>query len=292
MNIDEMKRRIEENKEKYLSIIRDALNNQFGKEFGISSSKIEPVRTQNEVGSIEGPVVALQLHTTTGVDNQHLFLFDPKLVLQIVAWLIEEEVDETITDEHLDGLKELVNQIMGQLQSTLSGDSVSLAFEIKDPVFKEAPDSELFRDMSGQAMKTTYTLSAEGLEYSVYHYLWMETEDFQSGSADQDNEIYPADFQTFNTASVSSDKPRNIEMLMDVQLEIYVELGRKSMFIKDILKLSKGSVVELEKAAGEPLGVFVNGRKFAEGEVVVVDDQFGVRITQLIGPQERIKSLV
>ena len=48
----------------------------------------------------------------------------------------------------------------------------------------------------------------------------------------------------------------------------------------------------MEKAAGEPLGVFVNGRKFAEGEVVVVDDQFGVRITQLIGPQERIKSLV
>jgi flagellar motor switch protein FliN/FliY len=80
-------------------------------------------------------------------------------------------------------------------------------------------------------------------------------------------------------------------MLMDVEMEIYVELGKKTMLVKDILKLGKGSVVELEKAAGEPLGIFVNGRKLAEGEVVVVDDHFGIRITQLAGTKERIKSL-
>jgi len=80
-------------------------------------------------------------------------------------------------------------------------------------------------------------------------------------------------------------------MLLDVDLEVLVELGRKTMLIKDVLKLGKGSVVELDKAAGEPLGIFVNGKKLAEGEVVVVDDHFGIRISQLAGAAERIKSL-
>jgi flagellar motor switch protein FliN/FliY len=85
--------------------------------------------------------------------------------------------------------------------------------------------------------------------------------------------------------------PGNIEMLLDVDLEITVELDRKTMLVSDLLKLGKGSIIEFPKSAGEPLDILVNGRKFAEGEVVVIDDKFGVRITQLISPKERIKKL-
>jgi len=80
-------------------------------------------------------------------------------------------------------------------------------------------------------------------------------------------------------------------MLMDVTLPVSIELGRTSLKIEDILSLGPGSVVELDKLAGEPVDVLVNDRLLAKGEVVVIDENFGVRITSMISPQDRIKSL-
>ena len=86
-------------------------------------------------------------------------------------------------------------------------------------------------------------------------------------------------------------EPRNIDMLMDVNLPISIELGRTKMTISDILSLGPGSVVELNKLAGEPVDVLVNQRVVAKGEVVVIDENFGVRVTQLMTPEERLKAL-
>jgi flagellar motor switch protein FliN/FliY len=82
-----------------------------------------------------------------------------------------------------------------------------------------------------------------------------------------------------------------MQMLMDVELEVQVELGRKKIKIQDVMSLGKGSVLELDKNAGEPLELYINDTKIAEGEVVVVEDHFGIKITQLISPNERMKSL-
>lgn len=83
----------------------------------------------------------------------------------------------------------------------------------------------------------------------------------------------------------------NIDRLMDVTLSLSVELGRKQMQIKEILGLGPGKIIELDKLAGEPVDLLVNGKMLAKGEVVVVDENFGVRITDLINPQDRIKML-
>ena len=91
--------------------------------------------------------------------------------------------------------------------------------------------------------------------------------------------------------SHSTSEPRNLELLMDVRLPVSIELGRTTMAIADILSLGNGSVVELDKLAGEPVELLVNDRVIAQGEVVVVDENFGIRITGLVSPQERIKSL-
>jgi len=84
---------------------------------------------------------------------------------------------------------------------------------------------------------------------------------------------------------------RNIDILMDVKLPVQIELGRTEMTIKDILELSTGSVVELERLAGEPVDLLVNSRIVAKGEVVVVDENFGIRVTNLLSAEERLKSL-
>jgi len=84
---------------------------------------------------------------------------------------------------------------------------------------------------------------------------------------------------------------RNLEMLFDVPLQISVELGRTSMSIKEILQLSPGSVIELDKLAGEPVDLMVNGKLVAKGEVVVTEENFAVRITEIIGQEARIRKL-
>lgn len=88
-----------------------------------------------------------------------------------------------------------------------------------------------------------------------------------------------------------SDGGGNLDMLMDISLDVTVELGRSRQPIKDILSLSQGSVVELDKLAGEPVDVLVNQKPVAKGEVVVIDENFGVRITEILSPRERVAQL-
>lgn len=85
--------------------------------------------------------------------------------------------------------------------------------------------------------------------------------------------------------------PRNLDFLLDVYLQVSVEVGRTRMTIQDLLQLGQGSVIELTKLAGEPLDVYINDRLVARGEAVIVNEKFGVRITDIISQQERIEGL-
>jgi flagellar motor switch protein FliN len=89
----------------------------------------------------------------------------------------------------------------------------------------------------------------------------------------------------------SSGPTRDLEFLLDIPLLVSVELGRTKMLINDLLQLGQGSVVELEKLAGEPLEIYVNSRLIARGEVVVVNEKFGVRLTDIVSPSERVRQL-
>jgi flagellar motor switch protein FliN/FliY len=86
-------------------------------------------------------------------------------------------------------------------------------------------------------------------------------------------------------------EPRGLDLILDVPLNVTVELGRKKLSVKDILELLPGSLVELEKLAGENVDLFVNGKLFAKGEVVVIDENFGVRISSIVTPKERLETL-
>jgi flagellar motor switch protein FliN/FliY len=86
-------------------------------------------------------------------------------------------------------------------------------------------------------------------------------------------------------------EPKRLDMLLDVPLDVSVELGRARMSIQELLALAPGSVIELDKIAGEPLDILVNERLVARGEAVVVNDKFGVRITDIVSPTERVARL-
>jgi len=102
--------------------------------------------------------------------------------------------------------------------------------------------------------------------------------------------VNPVEFPTFDAEPVSN-KGHSIDLIMDVPLEITVELGRTIKTIKEILDFAPGTIVELDKISGEPVDILVNGKFIAKGEVVVIDENFGVRITDIINSADRVKNL-
>ena len=103
-------------------------------------------------------------------------------------------------------------------------------------------------------------------------------------------EVRQAAFEPLTKTPVYN-SPRNIDLILDVPLDISVVLGRTKKNIRDILNLGTGSLIELDKLAEEPVEILVNGKKVAYGEVVVVDENFGVRITSIISGEERVKAI-
>ena len=117
-----------------------------------------------------------------------------------------------------------------------------------------------------------------------------DTEDEPESEAPQ---AKPASDDVFRplSAEKSATPSRDLEMIMDIPVKLTVELGRTKLTIKQLLELAQGSVIELEGLAGEPMDIPINGYLIAQGEVVVIEDKYGIRITEIITPSERIHKL-
>ena len=103
--------------------------------------------------------------------------------------------------------------------------------------------------------------------------------------------VQQAQFTSFESTNISQTEARNLNMLLDIPLQMSVELGRTKRSVKEILDLTSGSIIELDKLAGEPVDILVNNRLIAKGEVVVIDENFGVRITDILSQADRLNNL-
>jgi len=112
----------------------------------------------------------------------------------------------------------------------------------------------------------------------------------QAGEQTAVDSVAPAKFTNFSNEGAAA-AGNDINMILDIPVQLTVELGRTRIPIKHILQLAQGSVVELEAMAGEPMDVLVNGYLIAQGEVVVVNDKFGIRLTDIVTPSERMRRL-
>lgn len=116
-------------------------------------------------------------------------------------------------------------------------------------------------------------------------------EDPWSEAMNEQAESEAAGFENLEDDAIASDDEINLDVILDVPVDISMEIGRTKLSIRNLLKLNQGSVIELDRLAGEPMDVLVNGTLIAHGEVVVVNDKFGIRLTDVISPVERIKKL-
>ncbi|TAL81944.1 MAG: flagellar motor switch protein FliN [Candidimonas sp.] len=152
-----------------------------------------------------------------------------------------------------------------------------------DPDAAAGADADWAAAMAEQASKPTPGNQAAGLGQN--------TDDWASALAEQ-TAAAPAAQQVFQPlADSAAQSNSDIDMIMDIPVQLTVELGRTRLTIKNILQLGQGSVIELDGLAGEPMDIFVNGYLIAQGEVVVVDEKYGIRLTDIITPSDRIQRL-
>jgi len=125
----------------------------------------------------------------------------------------------------------------------------------------------------------------------------VNTEYNEESYNDNDNDdetvtVQPVEFASFEDLNQVQGTPnKNLDILLDVKLQLTVELGRTELPIKKVLELTRGSIITLDKVAGEPVELFANGKLIAHGEVVVIEDNFGLRITNITDPEDRLANL-
>jgi flagellar motor switch protein FliN/FliY len=299
MSIQTYKNSYENKINEILPVVKETLGQILQREANLKFNGLNETQTDSALEPSDEGFVGIAFNAGKP-DTFKSFVIMPKaLALQLYAWMIGDEPAEDFSGEHADGLREAFDQVGGQLNMTID-DSESL-FNFSDiQIENYANHDEIIALLdASELLKGEYTLSAEEKNFDIYH-LWLG--DFDKPAAvvadektveEEQNpiEVSSAEFGALTANNVQQENPQNIDLLLDVDLEVTVELDKKIVMVSELLKFGKGSIIELEKSAGEPLDIFVNGRKFAEGEVVVIDDKFGIRITQLISPKERLQSL-
>ena len=153
-----------------------------------------------------------------------------------------------------------------------------------DDDFKEIEPNEIEEESAIESSNIEETVSP--MDFNV------EAQDAGVETSNSTVTVQPVQFASFEDLDqVQGPQNQNLNILLDVKLQLTVELGRTELPIKKVLELTKGSIVTLNKAAGEPVELYANGKLIAYGEVVVIEDNFGLRITHITDPAKRLNSL-
>ncbi|HHX95897.1 MAG TPA: flagellar motor switch protein FliN, partial [Clostridia bacterium] len=167
---------------------------------------------------------------------------------------------------------------------------VKIAFDLK---VNGLLDSEMLQILPLPFAKQLVdkVLKIKELKQEVSDSLKLNSENKLTNMGAKQVEISPVELPCFSEENKVVQSAANLDLIMDISLELSVELGKTKKQIKEILELTNGSLVELNKLAGEPVDILVNGNHLAKGEVVVIDENFGVRVTEIVSPTERIEKL-
>ncbi|MFE0506484.1 flagellar motor switch phosphatase FliY [Peribacillus butanolivorans] len=268
-----------------LSAVQEAMNQMMGsaatsmstifsKKVDISPPSIDLLNFLNGEGESAIPdedlfaKISFRLRVGTLIDSNIMQL----LPLEFAKGLVSELLNGTSESE---ADKNKMEQI--QTNPTQSN-SLQEPVSFQNPVLNQ-PTNENYGH-SGYQTKPTYKMPNEPQHFGV-----------SSVPTGQPVNVQPASFSSFQPYQLQESETKNLSMLMDIPLQVTVELGRTKRSVKEILELSSGSIIELDKLAGEPVDILVNSRLIAKGEVVVIDENFGVRVTDIMSQSDRLKKL-
>jgi flagellar motor switch protein FliN/FliY len=301
-----------------------------GKSVTIGNPRVEAMSRDALVSQISGNTVQIVADFSEGVSGKHSFIISEQAAKQVAALMMVQDEGE-LTEMSLSAITEGFNQMTGAALNVLEerlGSPVRMApltaSMREDPVDLEMPGGSFIRIQFDFVSNGTSSIIDEIYDIQAVKSL-TEAAAGKKGAAVQQPApsfaksgksfqpggqmtmplynagpapgfgqgpvgVQPVQFAPLSTGEQAG-VTGNIGLLMDVSMQLTVELGRTKMLIKDILGMGEGTIVELDKLAGEPVDLLVNGKLIAKGEVVVIDENFGVRVTDIISPMERISNL-
>lgn len=264
-----------------------------GKNLAFNSPLTVAARTSDFYAEITAPMLVVQFCFSSQPDSMQAILVPQEAAITLAELVSDdavEELDDAVVSELRPIMEAMVQGLCVAASQATSETVVASGLTIRYQIFSLPPNLQ----RSEEIARTQVALAGDGVngtaiwlvDGSTAHYLLNRPE-----HAEASDELPFAQAEIGSGAPRASSDEASIDRLLDIPLEISVELGRVRMLVKDVVELGTGSIVEIEKAAGEPVDVLVNGRLVARGEVVVIEDNFGVRVTEILNPQDKLNKL-
>lgn len=281
----------------------------------ITNPNLNEGSAQDLQGALNGQVLEARIGYSGSVTGNAYYYMTSEAAASIAGLMMGQD-DSELSEMSLQALNEAFSQMTGAADSAVSN-KYGGNFSNQPPAL-QVLSSPAEASPSGGVVYVTANLTVEGTIQNAPYVLAFDTSfaqgivatvtggggggmDMMGGGDDdipgldslvgespgQEVQMRPADFGTLSPAADIQPKD-NLGLLYDVEMEMTVELGRSKMNIRDILGLGEGSIIELQKLAGEPVDLLVNGKLIAKGEVVVIDENFGVRVTEIVNPMDRV----
>lgn len=304
--------------------VGEALGAMVSKSVKLSNPRIEIVSVNDLKSQIPDDIVEVKMDYDTGAFGEHEYILEVSLA-KVISGLMMGQESADLTDASLSAISEAMNTMSGNASTTI-GNRIKKEIRTAPPLAEKKKKNKLSLSSGQSFVKVMYNIALDGTSSTLMEIFSvnvvkeitgqmlpasneMASSGFQQQQMQQPmmmgqqkmgplnvyqgrgpTQVQNVQFANFNEIAQDS-QAGNINLLMDVTMDLTVELGRTKRSIKYILGMGEGTVLELDKLAGEPVDILVNGKLIARGEVVVIDENFGVRVTEIISPADRLQEL-
>jgi flagellar motor switch protein FliN/FliY len=285
-----------------------ALGMIVGRETRIKPAQITQTSLKDFVTKSKEKIVLADAKLSDALQMNLSIAMPASLVLKIADLMMGgsgEPADQNVDEIKLSALTEALNQMLGA-SITLLAEKAKGKVSLGKLELKLVDDLEKISTLFNPTELLVCVECQVEMENASSSNLWMfaqltaikavHEKLFPKKKEEEKVKVQPAKFEEFAPAETQippqpSEIQQKLELLFDVPLKVVVELGRARMTLKQVMDLTIGSLIELDKLTGEPVDVLVNGKLIARGEVVVIDENFGVRITEIVSPKQRLYSI-
>lgn len=249
---------------------------------------------------IDLPTTRIDIDVSGDFNAVNIAFVPPSLATALSDMMLggDGQSRDTMEDDDIDAIKEVLSNIMGSLSNSLNSQNElpKLNFSANTASFIEQDDV----DLGGFSKILNFNFKINDIENTitfVFDTPFLEgisssgSSDVGETSTQEATSSQDGFMRHVANSSLSQEELKNIEMLMDVKLTLRVRIGQKKMLLRDVIGMDIGSIVELEQLANEPLDILIDNKKIAEGEVVIVDGNFGIQITSIGTKRERLQQL-
>lgn len=254
------------------------------------------------ISNIVPPIVLVKIKVSGDVDADVMVALPPNLAASLSDMMMGEEPSERddVNDDDIDAAKEIVSNIFGAISNALSAQKELpvLSFSVENiELIKD--DEEVSLEAFSRMFIYKFSLESINsllmfiIDEKLYNALYGSS---QEESVSTQSNVEKSSYSSENncedeSVNLSHEEMKNIALIMDVKLPVRVRIGKKRMLLKDVLNMDIGSVIELNQLANDPLEILVDNHVIAQGEVVIVDGNFGVQITTIGTKKERLNQL-